>query len=143
MSSSKQTETVETKAPMPRRTAMQGLAGIAALGTAVALQQTAKAKKKNKKKSKGTLIRVEIVSATETIPATSSGSAFAECPAAGSKENVFVLGGGTAFEDPQVIPFNVEPIQDPNKIGFLLEANNVSGTDFDITSRAVCAYFRK
>lgn len=143
MSTSMQTDAVEVTAPMPRRTAMQGLAGLAALGTAVAMQQTSTAKKKGKKKAKGTLIRVEIVSNTQSVAAVSTGAAFAECPAAGSNESVFVLGGGTAFEGPQLIPFNVEPVQEPNEIGFLLEANNIGATALEMTSRAVCAYFRK
>lgn len=85
-----------------------------------------------------------IASATQTVAANSSGSAFAECPAASSDGKVYVLGGGTAFGNPQLIPFNVEPVQEPGRVGFLLEANNISGTtSFEMTSRAVCAYFRK
>lgn len=143
MSTSMQTDAAEAMAPIARRTAMQGLAGLAAFGTAVAMQQSSAAKKKGKKKTKGTLKRVEIVSDTQSVAAGSTGAAFAECPAAGSKEDVFILGGGTAFENPQLIPFNVEPVQEPDEIGFLLEANNIGGAAFEMTARAVCAYFRK
>jgi len=120
------------------------MAGFAALGTMLAAQQKSSAKKKGKKKGKGTLTRVEIVSKTQSVAANGTGSAFAECPAAGGKENVFIFGGGTAFAAPQLVPFNVEPVQEPDQIGFLLEANNISPTDaIEMTSRAVCAYFRK
>jgi hypothetical protein len=135
-----------TTTDLPRRAAMQGiagsLAGIAALGAV-----GASAKKKNKKKStKGTLVRVDIVEVTGQVPGSSVGPVEAICDAPGKKENVFVLGGGfqhdPATSDDYVIKSSF-PTTSGGEQGWEIQAENFDTPPMDVTAFAVCGYFRK
>lgn len=97
MASTTPTELNDPQDGLPRRRALQGLAGglagIAALGAV-----NASAKKKKKKSSKkGTLVRFETADETQSIPTGISTTVTAECPPAGNNEQVFATGGGFSF----------------------------------------------
>jgi hypothetical protein len=136
------TEAVATG--LPRRAAMQGiagsLAGIAALGAV-----GASAKKKKNKKVKGTLVRVVIEENDVTIPINSTDDVTANCPEPGGNETVFVLGGGfDILSDNADVVFMRESRATSDATGWLAEAANTSATDTaDLTAQAICGYFRK
>jgi hypothetical protein len=124
---------------------MQGiagsLAGIAALGAVGA------SAKKKKKSSKGTLVRVEIVEVTDSVPVSSVAPVDALCDAPGGKENVFVLGGGfkpdPATSDLFVIKAS-GPTTSGGEQGWVIEAENTDNmVEIDVTAFAICGYFRK
>ena len=132
---------------LPRRRAIQciagSLAGIAALGAV-----TASAKNKNKKKKKsqkGTLVRVETAEDDATAAAvTNTATATANCPAPASDEQVFALGGGFSVAG-SIGPFDFitlasEPTND--LLGWTATIRNDVGAAKTVTATAVCAYFK-
>jgi hypothetical protein len=131
---------------LPRRAAMQGmagsLAGIAALGAVGAA-----AKKKNKKKSKkGTLARVEIAEVIGPALGSTVSPVEAICDAPGNKEDVFVLGGGFRLDPDRLsdlILVSSSPTTAGGEQGWAVEAENLDTEAIDITAFAVCGYFRK
>ena len=134
---------------LPRRAAMQGLAGslagIAAL-SAVGTSGKKKNKNKNKKSSKGTLVRVDIVEVTDGVPGSSVGPVEALCDAPKKKENVFILGGGFQPDPATSGDFVIKtsaPIASGGDQGWLVEAENLDTEAIDVTAFAICGYFRK
>lgn len=132
---------------LPRRRAIQGiagsLAGIAALG---AMSASGKKKKKKKNKGKGTLVKFETVQDSEdfgTIIGTPT-TVSVSCPAAGTNEAVYVVGGGYSIAgvvgpiDANVLAS--EPTGDGQ--GWTATVNNTILGAKTLTTTAICAYFK-
>ncbi|MCA9861746.1 MAG: hypothetical protein KC432_01935 [Thermomicrobiales bacterium] len=141
MASIKAPEPNDSPDGLPRRRALQGLAGslagIAALG---AVNASAKKKNKKKKSQKGTLVRFETADETQTIPVGVPTKVTAECPAAGSDEQVFATGGGyeTAAIGLSILAVASQATSD----GEGWEATFVTGTAQNATVSVVFAYFK-
>jgi hypothetical protein len=144
MPSKKSTELTHSQDSLPRRRAIQGvagsLAGIAALGAL-----SASGKKKNKKKgAKGTLVRIEVAEETDSIPANSTDTITATCPAVGNKEEVFAIGGGfDVSTSPNVDDFIIRASEATNNLqGWAVTFANTDVTEHDATTTVICAYFK-
>jgi len=136
------TDATNIRDGLPRRKAIQGvagaLAGIAALG---AVESSAK-KKKNKKNKKGTLVRFETAEQTQSIPTAVPTTVTATCPKAGNKEQVFVTGGGYKSTQTAISMIAITSQATSNEPGWEVTFfNNVTAQD--VTVSAICAYFRK
>ena len=145
MDSTRSTALTNSPEGLPRRRAIQGvagsLAGIAALG---AINASAK-KKKKKNSTKGTLVRVQSVDDDATTGAAgTSATATANCPAAGSNEQVFALGGGFSVAGSTVLGDFATLASEPtnNLQGWTATIRNDVGANKTVTATAVCAYFK-
>lgn len=141
MTSIKAVEMSESPDGLPRRRAIQGiagsLAGIAALGA-----MNASGKKKNKNKSKkGTLVRFETADETESIPTATPTTVSVTCPAAKSKEQVFATGGGYESTQAALTMFAIASQVTSNGDGWEATFLNVAAAQ-DATVSVVCAYFK-
>jgi hypothetical protein len=139
-------EMSESPDGLPRRRAIQGiagsLAGIAALG---AVSASAKNKNKKKKSKKGTLVRVETAEDDAIAAAvTNVVTATANCPDPGSKEEVFAVGGGFSVAGSVAIADFATLASEPtnNLTGWTATIRNDVGAAKTVTATAVCAYFR-
>lgn len=134
---------------LPRRRAIQGiagsLAGIAALGAI-----NAAGKKKKKKGKKGTLVRFETASETASVPAfaplTPATTVTATCPAAGSNEQAFATGGGYEAEA-AAVPLPIEITAVASQVtsgldGWEVTYRNAAPVPLNVTTTVVCAYFK-
>jgi hypothetical protein len=147
MASTKAIELTESPDGLPRRRAIQGLAGslagIAALG---AVNASGK-KKKKKKSSKGTLVRFQTQEQTGSVPTSTalapSTTVTANCPAAGSNEEVFATGGG--YETTAAIPVTTTVATSQvtnNGRGWEVTFQNTLAAAANVTVSVVCAYFK-
>lgn len=144
MPSTKSTELTQSPESLQRRRAIQGvagsLAGIAALGA-----MSASGKKKNKKKgTKGTLVRIESAENTDPIPALSTETITATCPAANNKEEVFAISGGfDVSSSPNVDDFIIRESQAANNLqGWSVTFANTDAVPHDATTTVLCGYFK-
>ncbi len=140
-------------AAMPRRTAVQGMAGLAALSAAALTPGAASAKKKKKKKNKnknkvvsGTLVRIQRVVTDGSINPTSTGIVQSICPDPAANESVFVLGGGFLqinADDVVILDANSAQVVGSNQVLFSVRARNPDVNGRGLTVQAICGYFRK
>lgn len=144
MTSKASTELTSSRDSLPRRRAIQGVAGslvgIASLGA-----MSASGKKKNKKKgTKGTLVRIEVAEETDSIPALSTDTITATCPAASNKEEVFAISGGfDVSTSPNVDDFIIRASEGTNDLqGWAVTFANTDAAAHDATTTVICAYFR-
>jgi hypothetical protein len=141
---------------MPRRAAMQGLAGalsgmvaLGAIGASANKKNKNKNKNKNKKnknKGKGTLRRVELATTTDAIAVSSTETVTATCPNPSSDETVVILGGGFDIVLNAALPAEVTVLQSTgttNPAAWAVEVNNASAANQpSVTAQAVCGYFK-
>jgi hypothetical protein len=145
MTSTKAVEPNESPDGLPRRRAIQGLAGSLA-GVAALGALNASAKKKKKKSQKGTLVRFEteeesqsVPTQTVTVPTT---TVTAECPAAGGKESVFATGGGYETVSGPLTIFIESSQITSDGTGWEVTFFN-AGPPQNVTVSVICAYFKK
>jgi len=141
MASEKAVKLNDSPDGLPRRRAIQGLAGslagIAALG---AVSASAKKKNKKKKSQKGTLVRFQTEEETQSIPTGVPTTVTATCPAAGGNEQVFATGGG--FEFTLVAPTMFVSASQVAGGGDEWEATFLNAAaPANATVSVVCAYF--
>lgn len=149
MASTQDLEVTASSEGLPRRRAIQGiagsLAGIAALGS-----MSASGKKKKKKGKKGTLVRFETATETGSVPIFTllepSFTITATCPAAGSNEQVLATGGGYEAE-PAAAPLPIEITAVTSQVtgsgdGWEVTYKNATGVPINATTSVVCAYFK-
>ena len=140
MASGKSNERPASQEGLPRRTAIQGiagsLAGMAALGAV-----GASAKKKNNRNKKGRLVRFETAEATESIPTATPTTISVTCPEAGTKEQVYATGGGFASTVVALTMFATSSHITSDGQGWEATLLNASAAQ-DATVSVVCAYFK-
>lgn len=127
----------------PRRAAITGLAGLAALGAAAIAPGAAKGKKKGK--TSGTLVKIEVVQSTGVIPANSTDSELALCPEPGAKQDVYVLGGGFSTDHVTLVLRGAMSVEGPDdEVGYSVTVENTDlGSPHNLTAQAICGYFQK
>ena len=122
---------------LPRRRAIQGiagsLAGIAALGAA-----NASAKKTSKK---GRLVRFDTAEQTESIPTATPTTVTVNCPEAGAKEQVFATGGGYAATQTALTMIATSSRITSDGQGWEVTFVNAAAPQ-DASASVVCAYVR-
>lgn len=122
---------------LPRRRAIQGLAGSLA-GMAALGAVNASAKKSSKK---GRLVRFETAEQTESIPSATPTTVTVTCPAAGAKEQVFATGGG--YESTQTALTMFATTSQVTSDGREWEVTLVNAAaPQDVSVSVVCAYVR-
>jgi hypothetical protein len=140
MASPKTPELNDAADGLPRRRAIQGLAGGLA-GIAALSAMNASAKNKKRKKV-GKLSRFETASVTQSIPTATPTLVSVECPAAGKKEQVYATGGGYQTTQAAVTMFAFTSQATNDLQGWEVEFIN-AGAVQDATVSVVCGYFKK
>ena len=143
MTNMKAVATTDSTDGLPRRRAIQGmagsLAGIAALGAV-----GASAKKKKKKSTKGTLVRFQTEEENQSIPpGLVPTTVTATCPAAGGNEQVFATGGGYETTPVGVTMFAIASQIAGNGQEWEVTFVNAAGVAQNASVSVVCAYFKK
>lgn len=103
-------------------------------------EKKGKNKGKNKGQAKGTLIRTEFASVTESIEPSEQGTISAVCPEPGNKETVVVLSGGVTLSNVNLLLVAFGPVQ--NEATYAAEVQNNEESAQDATVEALCGYFR-
>ncbi len=135
-------------ATTPRRTAMTGLAGLAALGAAALVPGNATGKKSKGKakgkgrKPRGALIRIVVEESGELVPENGTDEAIALCPAPRPEENVFVLGGCFVVTSALMVVVRAQSVTEGGDVGYAVEVHNSSDLSQNVTAQAICGYFR-
>ncbi len=137
MARSRTTKMTESADGLPRRRAIQGiagsLAGLAALGAV-----NASAKKKGKK---GRLVKFDTAKETGTIPSATPTTITVTCPAAGKMEQVFATGGGYAADQDALTMFATTSQPTGDGQGWEVSFVNAAAPQ-DVSVSVVCAYFK-
>lgn len=149
LANSKAVSTIEAPDGLPRRRAIQGLAGsiasVAALGA-----MSASAKKNKKKGKKGTLVRFETAEESQSIPQFTAEvpatTVTAVCPDPEKNEAVFATGGGYSTPvpaSPSAVDFNIRFAHATvDGTGWEVSYANNTGADQTVTTTVTCAYFK-
>ena len=147
------TEAVQTGIRGPRRAAMQGLAGLAALGAALLGSERAVAKNPWKHGNgeggsapppSGVLLRIETPINFGFADPGATASVDATCPAPGKNEVVFVLGGGFSAVEPDLRLLVGAAGEETTAPVYTVSVQNTSTTKtHNFGSQAICGYFRK
>lgn len=144
------TETSDITDGLPRRRALQGiagsLAGIAALG-AVSTSAQKKGKKgkqdkKNQVSQKGRLVRLTSAVKAASIPTATPTTVTVTCPKAKKGERVYATGGGFESSQSALTMFAITSRATKNRRGWKVGVINAAGPQ-NMTATVMCAYFRK
>jgi hypothetical protein len=148
MESTKTPESNDVAHGLPRRRALQGiagsLAGIAALG---AVNASAKKKDKKKKKSnKGRFVQFRTAEQSATIPTATPTTVTVTCPgpkkaAAKKGIRVFATGGGYESNQAALTMFATSSRATSNGRGWQVTFNNAAAPQ-DASVSVVCSYFK-
>jgi hypothetical protein len=147
-------EAAQTGIRGPRRAAMQGLAGLVALGAAFLGSERAAAKNPWKHGNgaggatpppSGVLLRIQTVINLEGFAEPGQiASVDAMCPAPGKNEVVFVLGGGFSAVEDDLRLLDGAAGEESNAPVYTVSVQNTSTTkSHNFGSQAICGYFRK
>lgn len=134
---------------MPRRRALQGiagsLAGIAALGAVAASAEKKDTKgKKNKKgnaSTKGRLIQFRVAEKTATIPTSTPTAVTITCPKAKKGQRVYATGGGFESDQGALTMFAITSRPIKNRRGWTVEFINAAAAQ-NASVSVTCAYFK-
>lgn len=147
------TETSDITDGLPRRRALQGiagsLAGIAALG-AVSTSAQKKGKKgkkgkqdkKNQVSQKGRLVRLTSAVKAASIPTATPTTVTVTCPKAKKGERVYATGGGFESNQSALTMFAITSRATKNRRGWKVGVINAAGPQ-NMTATVMCAYFKK
>lgn len=147
------TEANDITHALPRRRALQGiagsLAGMTALGAVPASAQNKGKKgkkgkkfKKNQASQKGQLLRITSAGKTATIPTAAPITVTVTCPKAKKGERVFAVGGGYESNQGALTMFTITSRATNNRRGWKVGFINAAAPQDAVVS-AVCAYFTK